>query len=497
MRLKVIVAFFLISALLAIAIPRAQSGVFDPFHTKEEKTAMWKELWSSHPNFTEAFPVGKYYDGTEMLMFVAGNQTGGRVLWDAEMHGNEDKGGELLFLLAQWLLESNDSVARSILAGNYVMFLPMVNNQAVRGNNDLSISAFGVDLNRNFESGWQKSNPADDTYSGPNPLSEPETRVMRNVFASYQPTFYVNLHCGAGPYAAFYNGGNTILSESVKNRTAQVCKEWGITPYRTVSFGSNGYAIGDAAQLGVQSSWLIETVGEATAWRHLPENYDELVNIYFPKCRAIFTAMCELSSPTDKPAQVVFINQNPASNLVHSQNSVTVQATVTPSITGIKSVSLQYTTDAMVQAEVGMTKISDSVWAGSIPAFSQSTSITYSIRVEEGSGNIVNSATVENPSYTVLFDPQTSTPSPIYTVEPSAMPTSRPLTTLSPIQTAYPSPSTNASAAPSQQKPTSAPLEKTDSAFNFLQIYPVIAVIIVAMIAITSFLIVRKHKLKS
>ena len=47
------------------------------------------------------------------------------------------------------------------------MFLPMVNNQAVRGNNDTSVSAFGVDLNRNFEVGWQKSNPDDDTYSGP------------------------------------------------------------------------------------------------------------------------------------------------------------------------------------------------------------------------------------------------------------------------------------------------------------------------------------------
>jgi len=151
----------------------------------------------------------------------------------------------------------------------------------------------------------------------------------------------------------------------------------------------------------------------------------------------------------------------------------------------------------MVQAEVGMTKISDSVWAGSIPAFSQSTSITYSIRVEEGSGNIVNSATVENPSYTVLFDPQTSTPSPIYTVEPSAMPTSRPLATLSPTQTAYPSPSTNDSAAPSQQKPTSAPLEKTDSAFSLQQIYPVITVISVAVVAIASFLIVKKHKRKS
>ena len=491
MRLKVLVAFFLVFALLSVMIPRVQSGVFDPFHTKDEKTAMWKELWSSHPG-TEYFSVGKYYDGSEMLMFVAGNRTGGRVLWDAEMHGNEDKGGEILFLLAQWLLESNDSVARSILEQNYVMFLPMVNNQAVRGNNDTSISSFGVDLNRNFEVGWQKSNPADDTYSGPNPLSEPETRVMRSIFAAYQPTFYVNLHCGAGPYAAFYKGGDVDLSESVKNRTSQICEESGIVPYRTSSFGSNGYSIGDAAQLGVQSTWLIETVGEATAWRHLPENYDELVNTYYPKCRAIFVAMCELASPTDQAAKVVFINQNPASNLVRSQNNVAVQATVTPSATGIKSVTLHYASNGVDQAEVGMMKIGENVWEGSIPAFSQSTSVKYSIIVEDNGGNIVSSeATIESPSYTVLFDPQTPTPSPVRTVEPSPIPTLRP------VQTAPPSSPTNDPTSPPKQEPTSAPLEKTDSSYSLQQIYPVIAVISVALVALSSFLFIRKQKRKA
>jgi hypothetical protein len=491
MRLKVLVAFFLIFALLSLTLPRVQSGVFDPFHSKDEKAAMWKELWSSHSN-TEYFSVGKYYDRSEMLMFVAGNQTGGRVLWDAEMHGNEDKGGEILFLLAQWLLESNDSAARSILEQNYVMFLPMVNNQVVRGNNDTAISSFGVDLNRNFEVGWQKSNPADDTYSGPNPLSEPETRVMRSIFAAYQPTFYVNLHCGAGPYAAFYKGGDVVLSENVKNRTAQICAEEGIAPYHTNSFGSNGYAIGDAAQLGVQSTWLIETVGEATAWRRLPENYDELVNTYYPKCRAIFVAMCELAAPTDQPAKVVFINQNPASNSVHSQNSVNVQATVTPGIAGIKSVTLHYISNGMDQAEVGMTKIADNVWEGTIPAFSPSTSIKYSIILEDDGGNIVSSeATVQSPTYTVLFDSQTSTPSPMRTVEPSPNPTLRP------VQTVPPSSPTNDPTPLPTQDPTVAPLEKTDSSSNFQQIYLFIAVISVALVALSSFLFIRKQKRES
>jgi cobalamin biosynthesis Mg chelatase CobN len=115
------------------------------------------------------------------------------------------------------------------------------------------------------------------------------------------------MHCGAGPYAAYYDGGNITLSEEIKARTNAVCTEMGIKPYRSVSFGSMGYSIGDAVALGVQSAWIIETVGQDTAWRHLQENYDELVNVYLDKCLAVFVAACELSGepqtaiPTSTP----------------------------------------------------------------------------------------------------------------------------------------------------------------------------------------------------
>ena len=163
MKRKAVASFVLVLTLLSIALQQTQSGIFDPFHTKEEKTAMWKTLWDSHAN-TEYFSVGKSYDKHDILLFAVGNQTGGRVLWDSEIHGNEDKGSEILFLLAKWLLESNTSQAKKILEQNYVMFIPMVNNQNVRGNGDTQISPNGVDLNRNFETGWRKSSPLDDIY---------------------------------------------------------------------------------------------------------------------------------------------------------------------------------------------------------------------------------------------------------------------------------------------------------------------------------------------
>ena len=202
--------------------------------------------------------------------------------------------------------------------------------------------------------------------------------------------------------------------------------------------------------------------------------------------------MCELAAPMDQPSRVVFINQNPASNLVRSQNSVMVQATVTPSVAGIKSVTLQYVSNAMAHAEVGMTKIGDSVWAGSIPAFSPSTSVTYSIIIEDNGGNIVSSeATVQNPSYKVLFDSQTPTPSPIRTVEPSPLPTSRP------VQTVPASSPINVPTPTFQQEPTATPPEKTDSSSNLQQIYLFIAVISVVLVAFSLFSYrVRKQKRK-
>ena len=281
--------------LITILVTPVQCDIWDPFHTKSEKIIMWKELWDAHLN-TEYASVGKTYNGQDIWLFTAGNIIHPSVLWDGELHGNEDKGSELLFLMAKWLLESNDTRATRILEENFVMFIPLINDRDVRGNGNTAISPYGVDLNRNFENGWRTSNPNDDTYSGSYPISEPETVVMRNIFLTYKPIFYVNMHCGAGPYMAYYRWSNTELTENVIDRTQDIAQEMEITPYPIRSFGSSGFSIGDAVNLGVQSAWLIEAVGVNTAWRHLPEHYEELQNVFFPKSLAFFIAMCEIST---------------------------------------------------------------------------------------------------------------------------------------------------------------------------------------------------------
>jgi hypothetical protein len=306
-----IAVFFLI---LLILVPTVECDIWDPFHTKEEKIAMWKNLWDSHTNTTYT-SVGKTYNGTDILLFTAGNVSAKKVLWDGELHGNEDKGSEILFLVAEWLLKSGDPEATRILEETCVMFVPVINSMDERGNGNTEYSPYGVDLNRNFETGWRKSNIQDDEYSGPYPLSEPETQVMRKIFSDYKPVFYVNMHCGAGPYAAQFDRGNLTLGQQVITLSKAIANEMEITPYATRIFGSNGYAIGDAVALGVQSAWLIEAVGSSTAWRHLPEHYNELVTIFFPKCLTLFIAMCNIAASTSNvhPAPSPTPNATPES----------------------------------------------------------------------------------------------------------------------------------------------------------------------------------------
>ncbi|MCA2214823.1 M14 family metallopeptidase [Jidongwangia harbinensis] len=70
------------------------------------------------------------------------------------------------------------------------------------GNGEIT-TADGVDLNRNFAEKWGWDNegsspdPADQTYRGPSPNSEPETQALNNLFRRVGFEFFVNYHSAA------------------------------------------------------------------------------------------------------------------------------------------------------------------------------------------------------------------------------------------------------------------------------------------------------------
>ncbi|MGQ9680718.1 MAG: M14 family zinc carboxypeptidase [Candidatus Bathyarchaeia archaeon] len=281
-------------AILATLIlaPTGSGSIYDPYYTKAQKLEMWRNLFN-RPDCSIAI-VGYTFLGNPIYAFTCGNPQGGRILWDAEIHGSEENAGMILYLLAEWLVKSNSSMAKNILRNSYVMFVPMVNYDSTsRCNSNYTIGRYGVDLNRNFFNGWRKGDPDSDTYPGPYPGSEPETRALRALFQSFNPTFYVNLHVGAGPVILYYRESNSTIAEQVFSTMRSTALSMNVTPYRTIPIGSTGYAIGDAFDLGIPFSCMIEAVGRNEAWIYTDEVYQKLVEIYEPKCRALLIAQSE------------------------------------------------------------------------------------------------------------------------------------------------------------------------------------------------------------
>jgi hypothetical protein len=271
--------------------PLTNAGTWDPFHSKSTLIQMFKTLCDKHPTIASYESVGKDSGGVTMWLFKIGNPKGGRVLWDGAIHGNEDFGSETIYLLAEWLLESGDSYSKTILSKNYVLLMPIIDSRCDRSNYDTSRSRYGVNLNRNFATGWTKQpiNSAEQ-YGGPSSVSEVETRLMRATWAKWKPVFYTSLHQGEA-FRGYYDGA--LASKCMQAITLMKSKAaaMGVSPWSIVGMGSNGYSVGDAAKIYGAASFEIEV---SSSWEHTTATWNSLVNSIVPKAKVLLIAQCQL-----------------------------------------------------------------------------------------------------------------------------------------------------------------------------------------------------------
>jgi predicted deacylase len=257
----------------------------------------FKSLANTYPALVSYETVGETVDNNDIIMFKIGNPEGGRVLFDGAIHGLEIGGSEILYDYADWLLTSSDPLAKQILARDYTLLIPVVN---VDSFNVTRVNADEVDLNRNFATDW--ANSGDNTtgseyYHGPSPLSEPESQTMVSVFETFKPQFYVNLHTGGGlsntGYYLTSTYGNEFYYASTINRIDSMSQAQGITPYPNYTTAGPGFAISDAARLGI-TSFLLELTNQGSSYlRFTSTSYETAIFQKFLPIAEVLSQECE------------------------------------------------------------------------------------------------------------------------------------------------------------------------------------------------------------
>lgn len=154
--------------------------------------------------------VGYSVEDRPIYSLTYGNGPIKILLW-SQMHGNESTTTKALFDCFR-LFETNNALPKSILDTCTLVVIPMLNPDGAE--RYTRFNANGVDLNRDAQD-----------------LSQPESKVLRQVFNDFQPDFCFNLH----GQRTIYNVGNTNVSATLAFLSPSQDPERSLTPNRKMA----------------------------------------------------------------------------------------------------------------------------------------------------------------------------------------------------------------------------------------------------------------------
>ena len=147
---------------------------------------------SSNPSFFATRLIGHSQENRPLILhYTPGFAAApGGTLFIGGMHGDE-RATPLILLSFLDRFQHAERISSSTPPALGV--LPMANPDGYLRNT--RTNARGVDLNRNFETGWSA---ASEEPPGEHPLSEPESRALRDFILSQRPQRIVTLHWALG-----------------------------------------------------------------------------------------------------------------------------------------------------------------------------------------------------------------------------------------------------------------------------------------------------------
>lgn len=201
----------------AAAIAERGPGGFTTYQDYNTVNASMNSLAALRPDLAQTFTVGNSLEGRQIRgirITGAGGTTGKpAILFNGCQHAREWIAVMVPLYIADQFVRNYDTDARvAALLDQFVFYIvPIVNPDGYtyswtnsrlwrknRRNN--GGGSFGVDLNRNWSTGWgldsgSSSDPSNETYRGTAPFSEPETTVMRNfIQATPNLVLHIDFH---------------------------------------------------------------------------------------------------------------------------------------------------------------------------------------------------------------------------------------------------------------------------------------------------------------
>jgi carboxypeptidase T len=175
------------------------------YHNFSEAQAAISAAAGAAGKLAKTFAIGQSVEGrpiTAIRFYADDGKKKPGIAFLGTHHAREHLSTEIPLLLAQWLADNKDRADVSrLLETRDIYIIPMVNPDGVE--HDIATGRYrwhrknmrkngdgssGVDLNRNYDYRWggqgASGSPRSDTYHGPAPFSEPETRAVRDFLTS-------------------------------------------------------------------------------------------------------------------------------------------------------------------------------------------------------------------------------------------------------------------------------------------------------------------------
>ncbi|MDC6364593.1 MULTISPECIES: M14 metallopeptidase family protein [Flavobacteriaceae] len=168
------------------------------------------EKWLGHLNGPTIKVVGKSVEERPIHSITLGNGIKRVLMW-SQMHGNESTTTKAVMDLINFL-GSNNPLSNTIIDNCTLCIIPMLNPDG--SNAYTRVNANQVDLNRDAKN-----------------QTQPESKVLREIFDTFEPDFCLNLH----GQRTLFSAGNTDKPATVSFLSPSSNPERDITPAREVA----------------------------------------------------------------------------------------------------------------------------------------------------------------------------------------------------------------------------------------------------------------------